>query len=207
MMKGMPSIPNFKGLVSSSTDALIDLAGAAVIRAIFGKQWGIVNEFGIPILLADNVLGVSYQNGSDIVNAPIENGSFVTYNKIESPATAVVQMSKGSGGALGRGAFLAQIDALKNSTLKFHVITPDIVHRNMTIQDYSYARTGQSGMQLITVSLQLVEIREVGVKYTFEEVTNPSDAEVMENGEVQAQDRSSDRSLLLRGYELITGQR
>ena len=146
-MIGMPKLASgFKGLVSSGSNALIGLGGAAIIRAIFGNVWGLVNEFGVPVVLADNVLGLSFQSASTIVNAPIEGGSFASYNKVATPSQAVVQMSKGSGGALQRGAFLAQLLALEGSTLKFYVISPEFVHRNMCITNVDYARSAQEGV-------------------------------------------------------------
>lgn len=184
-MIGIPNIPDFKGLVTSGSNALIGLGGAAIIRAIFGNVWGLVNEFGVPVVLADNVLGLSFQSASTIVNAPIEGGSFASYNKIATPSQAVVQMSKGSGGALMRGAFLAQLLALEGSTLKFYVISPEFVHRNMCITNVDYARSAQEGVQLIVVNVSLEEVREVKVNYSFEEVAAPSDAKTVDGGNVQ----------------------
>lgn len=187
-MIGIPNIPDFKGLVTSGSNALIGLGGAAIIRAIFGNVWGLVNEFGVPVVLADNVLGLSFQSASTIVNAPIEGGSFASYNKIATPSQAVVQMSKGSGGALQRGAFLAQLLALEGSTLKFYVISPEFVHRNMSITNVDYARSAQEGVQLIVVNVSLEEVREVKVNYSFEEVEAPSDAKAVDGGSVQPKD-------------------
>ena len=187
-MIGIPNIPDFKGLVTSGSNALIGLGGAAIIRAIFGNVWGLVNEFGVPVVLADNVLGLSFQSASTIVNAPIEGGSFASYNKIATPSQAVVQMSKGSGGALMRGAFLAQLLALEGSTLKFYVISPEFVHRNMCITNVDYARSAQEGVQLIVVNVSLEEVREVKVNYSFEEVEAPSDAKAVDGGSVQPKD-------------------
>ena len=187
-MTGIPNIPDFKGLVTSGSNALIGLGGAAIIRAIFGNVWGLVNEFGVPVVLADNVLGLSFQSASTIVNAPIEGGSFASYNKIATPSQAVVQMSKGSGGALQRGAFLAQLLALEGSTLKFYVISPEFVHRNMCITNVDYARSAQEGVQLIVVNVSLEEVREVKVNYSFEEVEAPSDAKAVDGGSVQPKD-------------------
>ena len=187
-MIGIPNIPDFKGLVTSGSNALIGLGGAAIIRAIFGNVWGLVNEFGVPVLLADNVLGLSFQSASTIVNAPIEGGSFASYNKIATPSQAVVQMSKGSGGALQRGAFLDQLLALEGSTLKFYVISPEFVHRNMCITNVDYARSAQEGVQLIVVNVSLEEVREVKVNYSFEEVEAPSDAKAVDGGSVQPKD-------------------
>lgn len=195
-MSGMPSIAGFKGLVSSGSEALIDLGGAALINAVFGHVWGLVNEFGVPVLLSDNLLGISYTSASTIANAPIERGSFASYNKVASPDQAVVQMSKGSGGALGRGAWLAQLQTYEGSTLKFHVVSPEILHRNMSITGLDYARSASEGLQLIVVNVQLEEVREVGVLYSLEEVKNPSDAENVDSGEVQPKDASSNTSIL-----------
>ena len=188
MIKGFPKIPDFAGLASSGADAAIGLGGAALIKAIFGNVWGLVNEFGVPVVLADNVLGLSFQSASTIVNAPIEGGSFASYNKIATPSQAVVQMSKGLGGALQRGAFLAQLLALEGSTLKFYVISPEFVHRNMCITGVDYARSAQEGVQLIVVNVQLEEVREVRVNYSFEEVAAPEDAKTVDGGNVQPKD-------------------
>lgn len=204
-MTGIPNIPDFKGLVTSGSNALIGLGGAAIIRAIFGNVWGLVNEFGVPVVLADNVLGISFQSASTIVNAPIEGGSFASYNKIATPSQAVVQMSKGSGGALQRGAFLAQLLALEGSTLKFYVISPEFVHRNMCITNVDYARSAQEGVQLIVVNVQLEEVREVKVNYSFEEVEAPSDAKAVDGGSVQPKDATSNTSILKGLANKVTG--
>lgn len=182
---GIPNVPNFKGLNTAGTNAMISLGGAALINAVFGNYWGVFNEYGIPILLADNVMSLKYANSSRISQAPIEKGSFASYNKVSNPYKATVQLSKGSGGTLLRGAFLAQIETLANSTLKFHIITPEFVYTNACIIGYDTARQASEGAQLIKVNLHLEEIREVIVQYDTEEVKKPDDAEKKDGGEKQ----------------------
>lgn len=184
-IEGIPNVPNFKGLNTAGTNAIISLGGAALINAVFGNYWGVFNEYGIPILLADNVMSLKYANSSRISQAPIEKGSFASYNKVSNPYKATVQLSKGSGGTLLRGAFLAQIETLANSTLKFHIITPEFVYTNACIIGYDTARQASEGAQLIKVNLHLEEIREVIVQYDTEEVKNPDDAEKKDGGEKQ----------------------
>ncbi|MEQ5327021.1 hypothetical protein, partial [Proteus sp. fly-1008] len=75
-MFGMPDIPNWKGLPNAGLDAGISLGGAALINSLFGNYWGIFNEYGVPLLLADNVISLQYENKSRVVNAPIERGTF-----------------------------------------------------------------------------------------------------------------------------------
>ncbi|EPS1557760.1 phage baseplate protein [Proteus mirabilis] len=182
-MLGMPDIPNWKGLPNAGLDAGISLGGAALINSLFGNYWGVFNEYGVPLLLADNVISLQYENKSRVVNAPIERGTFASYNKISDPWKATVQMSKGSGGALERGAFLAQLEILSKSTLRFIVITPEFVYKFANIVGYDLAREAKDGATLIKVNVHLEEIREVTVSYAEEEVTKPDDSKVKDTGD------------------------
>ena len=205
-MDGMPNIPDFKGLKTAGIDAAISFGGAALLNAIFGNVWGVVNQYGIPILLADNVLSVQYSNTHTISNAPVEKGSFASYNKVEDPYKATVEMSKGSGGSFERGAFLAQLEMLKNSTLKFYVITPEYVYKDACIVGLDYARSASDGAQLIKVNVHLEEIREVVVEYSSEEVKNPDDAAKKNGGDKQAQSAADkDESMMRKAYNWVKG--
>ncbi|WP_202611563.1 phage baseplate protein [Proteus sp. G2667] len=197
----MPDIPNWKGLPNAGLDAGISLGGAALINSLFGNYWGIFNEYGVPLLLADNVISLQYENKSRVVNAPIERGTFASYNKISDSWKATVQMSKGSGGALERGAFLAQLEILSKSTLRFIVITPEFVYKFANIVGYDLVREAKDGATLIKVNVHLEEIREVTVSYAEEEVTKPDDSKVKDTGDqtnsIQNQTESNvDRSIL-----------
>ncbi|MEY0782362.1 phage baseplate protein [Providencia alcalifaciens] len=178
----MPDIPNWKGIPDAAINAGISLGGGALINTLFGNYWGIFNEFGVPLLLADNVLSLQYQNQSRVVNAPIEKGSFTSYNKVADPYKATVQLSKSSGGTLERGAFLAQLEILAKSTLKFYIITPEYVYKSANIVGFDFAREARDGATLIKVNVHLEEIREVSVQYDEEEVTNPDDARLKDTG-------------------------
>ena len=52
---GIPSVP---GLPSNIGNAAIKMGGGLLINAIFGNYWGIFDQNGIPLLLADNVKSV-----------------------------------------------------------------------------------------------------------------------------------------------------
>ncbi len=182
---GLPNIPDFKGLVSSGTGALISFGGAALIRKIFGNQWGIFNQYGIPIMLADTVYSVKYQNGSQISQAPVEKGTFASYNKVGSPYEATVTMIRGGGDATMRGLFIAQLELLAKSTLLFHVITPEYVHVNAAIKGYDYARMPQDGARMIAANIYLEEVREGKVDYSTRVTKNPADSPKVDAGEQQ----------------------
>ncbi|WP_219339435.1 phage baseplate protein [Providencia stuartii] len=196
-MFGMPDIPNWKGIPNAAFDAGISFGGAALINKLFGNYWGIFNQYGVPLLLADNVISLQYQNQNRVVSAPIEKGSFASYNKVADPWKATVQLSKGSGGTFERGAFLAQLEVLSKSTLKFIIITPEFVYKFANITGYDLAREAKDGATLIKVNVHLEEIREVTVKYDEEEVKQPDDAKIKDGGDKtqSAENGSFDTSL------------
>lgn len=191
-------IPNIPKLPTNISGALIKFGGAALINAIFGNYWGIFGQNGIPLLLSDNVTSVKHQNTSKVSNAPIERGSFASYNKVGDPFTVTVQMSKGSGGVFMRGAFLALLDALANSTDLFLVITPEAVYPNMAITGYDYAREASDGARLLKVNIHLAEVRQVTVKYTK---TKSEGAQAQQDGgKVQPKPMQNNESILSKLY-------
>ena len=191
-------IPNIPKLPRNAGGALIKFGGAALIQAIFGNYWGIFGQNGIPLLLSDNVTSVKHQNTSKVSNAPIERGSFASYNKVGDPFTVTVQMSKGSGGVFERGAFLGLLDTLSNSTDLFLVITPEAVYTNMAITGYDYAREASDGARLLKVNIHLAEVRQVEVKYTK---TKPDGAQAQaDGGKVQPKPVQNNESILSKLY-------
>jgi len=191
-------IPNIPKLPRNVGGALIKFGGAALINAVFGNYWGIFGQNGIPLLLSDNVTSVKHQNTSKVSNAPVERGSFASYNKVGDPFTVTVQMTKGSGGVFMRGAFLALLDALANSTDLFLVITPEAVYPNMAITGYDYAREASDGARLLKVNIHLAEVRQVTVKYTK---TKSEGAQAQQDGgKVQPKPVQNNESILSKLY-------
>ena len=197
-MTGMPSIPNFKGLVTAGTDAAISLGGAALIRAVFGEVWGLVNEFGVPILLSDSVKNVDYTNSSTISKFLIEKGSFSSYNKVTDPRFLSVQLIKWKGTKLEKSAWLAQLELYANSTLKFHVVTPEYLYRNYNITRLAYMRDNTS-IQMITASIDLEEVREVQLEFGTQEAKAEQDNGTVEGGTVQPKEASQSMLSKLAG--------
>lgn len=168
---GLPQLPpelkqKWDALPDNISNALIQFGGAAIINGIFGDYWGIFGQNGIPLLLADNVVSLKTTHTSKVANAPLEQGSFTSYNKVQEPFTLTVQFSKGSDGVFGRGAFLGLLDALAKSHDLFIVITPEAVYPNCAIVGYDLAREASNGARLLKVNVHLAEVRLVEVAYT-----------------------------------------
>lgn len=197
-MNGMPSIPSFttpQALIGGA----ISFGGAALISGIFGKTWGIVNEYGVPILLADTFASMNYDAGAQISKYPTEQGKFASYNKVDMPSMATVQMIKGGDSALTRGLFLTQLEQLKKSTLAFHIITPEYVYMNFQIIGLNHARSAQSGATMIAVNIDLEEVLEAKVEYSTEEVAEPSDSTTVDGGAKESKVAQSGLSKLYEG--------
>lgn len=184
MLKGMPDVSGLS--IASLIGNLVSFGGAILVNGIFGKTWGIVNQYGIPILAVDSVASVGFDSSSTVSNLPVEKGTFVSYNKVSNPSTATVQLNKSTGGALQRGAFLTQLKTLEESTLSFHIITPEYVYMNYQIIGTSMGRSASDGATLLKVNLDLQEIREAVVNYEKEDVTNPSDSQTVDGGDRQS---------------------
>lgn len=184
---GLPSLP--AALSPSAGTALLGMAGAALIGLFLDNYWGIFDQNGIPLAIVDNVVSVSYQNDSKIAQAPIEKGSFASYNKVASPYQCVVRMSKGVS-TLERGAFLAMLEYMAGSTDLFTIITPEAIYVNANIDSYDYRREATNGAHLIIADIKLTEVRIGTPQYTDTDMSaaqNPSSASPTAGGSVQAQ--------------------
>lgn len=189
-MNGMPSVPDFIAK-TDLTNIGISLGGAALINGIFGRQWGIFNQFGIPIMLADSVVSFSYDANADISKYPVEGGKFASYNKVSNPSMYTVQFAKQSGGVLERGAFLAQIEAALKSTLNFNIVTPEYVYLNSQVIGINLDRSREDGATCLRVNVELEEVREAKVEYAFEEVKAPSDSNTVDGGAKESSEAST----------------
>lgn len=190
---GVPSVP---GIPKNIGDAAIKFGGAKLINSFFGNYWGVFDQNGIPLLLVDNIKSVKFQNRSKISTAPVESGSFSSYNKVIEPYVVDVIMTKGSGGVTERGAFLGLLDAFSNSTDLFMVITPESIYPNCNIIGYDYAREAGDGARLIKANVHLQEIREVKASYTKEK--SPEASEEQNIGNVSPAQVSSPGSSILK---------
>lgn len=195
-----------QALAGNAAKPLLGFAGAQLINRVFGNRWGIFNQSGIPLLLVDNVVTVKYGGKSQVSSAPIEQGSFASYNKVAEPFSLTVRVSKASGGVVARGAFLALLETLAASTDLFMVITPEAVYPNCAITGYDYRREASDGARMIKADIHLQEVRQVRVEYKH---TKAPDAQTEQDaGRVQPESAADapppaktapDESLLHRG--------
>ena len=155
------------------------------VPSVVGKLGG--NKSGNPVLTPDNVLSLEWHGEERISDYPVQNGQFVSYNKVKVPfdlrmvmtcqGKNVVQNALQSvtqslnqalsniglafGQPMGRDAFLRQLDEMLASTDLYDVVTPDKVYQNVNLVAYNHAKKNDEGGTLIIAELMFREVREL----------------------------------------------
>lgn len=136
------------------------------------QNWMIANASYKSIVEFSAVTGVAIVHDSKVVTAPIENGSFTAYNKIDLPDGVSFQAAL-TGDANEQEAALIKLNELKKSTELLVLITPFEFIENLNIVSVKYERTRENGTSSTIVELMLQEIRQVDV-ITQKRMSRPS---------------------------------
>jgi hypothetical protein len=142
---------------------------------------------GRPVLTPDSVLSLEWHGEERISDYPVQNGQFVSYNKVKvpfdlrmvmtcqglnyvqdalKPVTQLLDQALSNvglafGQPMSRDAFLRQLDAMLDSTDLYDVITPDKVYQNVNLVAYNHAKKKDEGGTLIIAELMFREVREL----------------------------------------------
>lgn len=170
------------------TYAIVTAASTATaggfMAAVVGQIGGI--NGGTPVLTPDNVLSLEWRGEERISDFPVQNGQFVSFNKVAVPydlrmvvtcqglnlvqealasVTQILDQALGQlglafGQPMSRDAFLRQLDAMLASTDLYNVVTPDKVYQNVNLVSYNHSKKSDEGGTLIIAELLFREVRE-----------------------------------------------
>ncbi|CAM2143823.1 Dit-like phage tail protein N-terminal domain-containing protein [Pararobbsia alpina] len=197
-----PDVPNVAGVpplfrspdFPPTDDPGIDTSdGAAVSESSTPPVWGVFDSNGDKIAIADNVPAFGYDGTSRVSNAPMEQGGFAAYNKVQMPYDSHVRMTKG-GALQDRSDFLEAIETAKQSTDLYSIVTPERTYLNANVADYNLRRETRSGATLLTVDLHIVEIRQAAAAQ-FSQTSTSSSSSTTGSGAPVAFSSSSTVSL------------
>ena len=208
-----PNVPNLPGVpplirapgesLGSFAVSLITTDAIGLLEGLLAPVWGIFDEFGAPLAVADTALSVEYRGDSRISKYPQEQGGFADYNKVQIPYNARVQLACG-GSDTRRASFLSSIEAAKQSTMLFTVITPDATYENANVVAYDYRRTTKNGVTMIVAELYLEEVRQTVVAQ-FANTQNSASQDSASLGQVQGQAPTAAQSGLFGPVSVTTG--
>lgn len=184
----VPQVPGVPAILRETTipslGELANLGLGAIAALIFGiPRWGLYDQDGQQVLLFETFLGIRFRNGSRISSFPVEQGSFSSFNKVDTPFDAMLRFAL-SGDTVSRGTLLNTLEALKGSVDLFSVVTPEIVYPSANVVAYSYERNSRSGPSQLIVYLYVEEVREKA-QAVFSNTAEPDGAGEQNNGQVQ----------------------
>ena len=140
-----------------------------------------------------------------VVSAPIEQGSFASYNKVDSPNYIEVQLARQGTDDVLQSA-LKTLDSLQTTANKVNFVTPVAEYQNYTLESYDFSMTNRNGLGVLYIRLHLIEVREVTPQYTnaggdgkskpisTKDAKNPANASTTDRGKTQAKTPTTSES-------------
>ena len=161
--KAISAISNVQGVIAQVSSDLNLIFGSPAVEPL----WGVFDATTLKsVLNADSFLSFRGKGASKLVDFPIQDGAFNTYDKVRIPGTVTLRVSK-SGTVSDRAQLLAQVNALLASITLYSVVTPEQTYQNMNMEDFELVREDQRGAFFFTqLDLNFREIRPVNAVYT-----------------------------------------
>lgn len=221
-----PSVPALPGvpplvrgaavnLVSAINDGPLNIVSglglsalSSVLSAFLGPGasslvYGVFSSDGTFVLKPDSILAFDYSNESRLPDYPIEQGSFETYNKVDTPYATHLRMVKG-GTSYERAQFLLQLEYLRKSTELVTVLTPERPYVNANVLAYRYGRDRRQGVALVIADIAIQEVRQAPAA-KFTSTAQPASEDTFSLGQVQSQAISAAKSALFGPVSTVLG--
>lgn len=173
-----PSVPNYPGVPSIPRTAAgspsINISLTSSQPLVISSQepiWGIFSATDNSPFFTPSEGGTlstysfDYSRQSTVSTFPVETGSFVSYDKIWTPANPVVTLAF-SGSDSDKTALLNALETACLGTSLWIVITPDAEYDGYTIARYSYRRMSNKGATMLLIDVMLEEVKQVTISYS-----------------------------------------
>jgi hypothetical protein len=193
----VPQLPGVPPLLRSGaqlfdTITLGFLGVGDALNSIIGtgqQSWGIFDEAGNPAAEWDSFNAVRFRNAATISTYPVEEGGFVTYNKVASPFDIqVVLTCAGSDARISQ--FLVDLEAMQKTISLYTVVMPEFTFSSVNVVEYDFQRTKDSGSHMIIATLNCQEVRQTAIT-DFSNNQNPEADSPKSLGQVQTVDAPS----------------
>jgi len=155
------------------------------------NEWTLIDKQGEEALTFAAFLDLDSSKNGQVSEYPIEEGSFASYNKTQSPCEMRVTLGM-EGDPADLDHALHRLDEYQRKASLLIVSTPASLHENMTLVSYSYKRTKENNAGMLVVELSLKEIREVQTQVMTTVITepkNPTSASSKKTGQTQGRER------------------
>ncbi|WP_233234490.1 hypothetical protein [Bordetella sp. LUAb4] len=196
---GVPPLPrDFSLSIPYLEQSVYNAAGGL----LFGSSvWGIYTQDGGLALEPDTFISISATRSASIASYPLDVGfsgnarAFSSYNKVVAPIGNEVKMAF-SGNAADCQVFLTKISLMVSSTELYSIVTPQAAFANVNLIKFTYGQsvptpqavTGGPTMLLVDLAFQEVNLSATAL---FSQVKEPSGADPVNDGQVQAMPTAS----------------
>ena len=132
---------------------------------ILPERWTILDSNGLKVLDFDAFNKADINNESKVIQAPVEGGGFVMYNKISTPLEVNCVLIK-QGFPVDLQSYVDQLLEYVESTELLSIVTPDREYQNMNLVKVSFTRSAEAGVDVIAADCSFTEVRQVTLEYT-----------------------------------------
>ncbi|WP_367159907.1 phage baseplate protein [Kozakia baliensis] len=209
--------------LSASVSNLLGQTVASIQVQNAAARWGLFNSAGFPVLTAAHVMGIEYESGCQISDAPTENGGFVSYNKVKVPFSSriimvcdgsemgfegwdetfksVLSSLTGDSQLTVRKGFFDTLETIVADTNLYTIVTPERSYMNANIVGYRFRRTNEGGITMAVAEIALQEVRQTATLGYSQTTKEPAGAETVQIGNVQAQSLTPD---VAKAFQSVT---
>lgn len=204
----------YAALVAATTEAAAIAQLQSSYDALTGYEWGIFNNTSststVSALLSSLGLGqgeaifpdalvleMGYQSSRVSAVAPVENGSFMNYNKTANPDQFMIGLSF-QGTSSQKNTQLNTLLALRDSVQLVSVRMPSWRRQNMNVVGVNFDRNTRMTADLLIVNVTLQEVRTYATTQILQTNTGTT-ATTEDQGTMQTGTPSSTQSASIAG--------
>lgn len=157
------------------------------------QSWTILNNTGEDFVEFSSLISFSLSNEGQISTNPVEEGGFISYNKVSSPRKIFITLAMQGDNHQFETA-LKTLDEFKTKAIKVDTVTPSEVYASISLESYNYTREIENGAGMLVVELIFVEVREVKTNVTTKVIAspkNPTSSSTVNKGQVQPKENRS----------------
>jgi len=184
-----PGVPPLLRTLSNvvSTVSLVVSNINSLLGYFLGPQWGIFDADNNLVIAAEVVVDIDFSKDYKNATYPMEDGTFASYNKVETPYEGKIVFAQGAS-LDDRTGFLAEIDQVIATLELYTVVTPEAVYENANITHYSYRREARRGAFVLLVDVRFQEIRNIDATAFAPGTADTSSMPTQDNGTTQPTD-------------------
>lgn len=129
------------------------------------EQWTLLDDAGEKAFNFDSFSNLNLKSESKVIQAPVESGGFVMYNKLNTPLEIKCTLIK-KGSPEDLQVYVDALLEYADNTNLLSIVTPDREYQNMNLTSVSFSRSAEGGVNLIMAECAFTEIRQVTPAYT-----------------------------------------